>query len=52
VICIFENRSFEMIGKEVNKRKRLNGPPSLCGPTPRRIGQRPTWGNPLHHACT
>jgi hypothetical protein len=40
----------------VNKRKRLNGPPSLCGPTPRRTSPRPssprpTRGNPLHHAC-
>jgi hypothetical protein len=50
VICIFENRSFEIIRKEVNKRKLLNGPPSLCGPRP--SGPRPTRGNPLHRACT
>jgi hypothetical protein len=49
VICIFENRSFEIIRKEVNKRKLLNGPPSLCGPRP--SGPRPTRGNPLHRAC-
>jgi hypothetical protein len=30
VICIFETRALEFIGKEVNKRKRVNGPTRLC----------------------
>jgi hypothetical protein len=50
VICIFETRALEFIGKEVNKRKSVNGrPPSLCGPAPCQTGLRchqsaqPTW---------
>jgi hypothetical protein len=54
-ICIFETRAFEFIGKEVNKRKRVNGPtPFTVRPSP--VSDQPKMppigpahpGNSLH----
>jgi hypothetical protein len=58
VICIFESRAFEFIGKVVNKRKGVNGPtPFTVRPSP--VSDRPKMppiglahlGNSLHDTC-